>query len=78
MYASYFTYNSNIFQSQRILFHWLHNEQKPQELRQSLTFTEILVLNSVHASKSGKWFFAHDNSFSVALNVNFLLSRAVF
>lgn len=36
MYASYFTYDSNIFQPQKILFQWLHNEQKPQQSKDSL------------------------------------------
>ena len=78
MYASYFTYDSKIFQPQQILFHWLHNEQKPQQLKMSLTFAKKLVLNPARASKTGKWFVAHDNSFSVPLNIKFLLSTSVF
>lgn len=65
MCASYFTYNSKIFQPQQILFHCLHYEQNPQQLKRALTFANLLVLNSVHASKTGKWFAARDNSSSV-------------
>jgi len=44
----------------------------------SLTFAKKLVLNPARASKTGKWFVAHDNSFSVPLNIKFLLSTSVF
>lgn len=63
--ASCFTYNSKIFQPQQILFHCLHSELNPQQLKRALTFANLLVLNSVRASKSGKWFVARDNSSSV-------------
>lgn len=63
--ASCFTYNSKIFQPQQILFHCLHSELNPQQLKRALTFANLLVLNSVRASKTGKWFVARDNSSSV-------------
>lgn len=66
MHASFFTYDSKIFQPQQILFHWQHNEQKPHQLKRlSLTFEKILFLNFVHVAKTGKQFVAHDNSLSV-------------
>lgn len=63
--ASCFTYNSKIFQPQQILFHCLHSELNPQQLKRALTFANLLVLNSARASKTGKWFVARDNSSSV-------------
>lgn len=64
-YASYFTYNSKMFQPQQILFRCLHYEQNPQQLKRALTFANLLVLNSVHTSKTGNWLAAPDNSSSV-------------